>query len=64
MVTLTFVFGVAAPMDAITPWEHSMISSSSGTQEPLTIYKMGKDMFSGMIRVVAQQFDFIDFCPK
>lgn len=42
IVTLTFLFGVARSTDALL---HRNIRKYHPCQEPLTIYKMGTDMF-------------------
>ena len=54
IVTLTFLFGVARSTDALL---HRNIRKYHPCQEPLTIYKMGTDMFPAI-------FFFIDCCPE
>ena len=62
IVTLTFLFGVARSTDALL---HRNIRKYHPCQEPLTIYKMGTDMFPGMILWCnATIFFFIDCCPE
>ena len=61
IVTLTFLFGVARSTDALL---HRNIWKYHPPQEPLTIYKMGTDMFPGMILWCNATIFFIDCCPE